>query len=51
MKKKKNALPETVKLFLRSNLSPYNEEISFNCRELGEKDIFIVLGFILDQYL
>ena len=30
-------LPETVKLFVRPNLSPYNEEISFNCRELTRK--------------
>ena len=44
-------LPETVKLFVRQNLIPYNEKISFNCRNSGEKDIFIVIGFILDQYL
>ena len=37
MKKEKNGLPETVKLFVRSNLSPYDEEISFNCRELRRK--------------
>ena len=30
-------LPETVKLFVRPNLSPYNEEISFNCREIRRK--------------
>ena len=30
-------LLETVKLFIRPNLSPYNEEISFNCRELRRK--------------
>ena len=33
----KSGLPETVKLFVRSNLIPYNEEISFNCRELRRK--------------
>ena len=30
-------LPETVKLFVQPNLNPYNEEISFNCRELRTK--------------
>ena len=30
-------LLETVKLFIRPNLSPYNKEISFNCRELRRK--------------
>ena len=30
-------LPKTVKLFVRLNLSPYNEEISFNCMELRRK--------------
>ena len=40
MKKKKLTkigLPETVKLFVRPNLSPYNEEISFSSRELRRK--------------
>ena len=31
-------LPETVKLFVRPNLSPYKKEISFSCREL--KNLF-----------
>ena len=44
-------LPETVNLFVQPNLSPYNEEISFNCRQIRKKDIFIVLGFTLYQYL
>ena len=30
-------LPKTVKLFVRLNLSPYNEKISFNCKELRRK--------------
>ena len=54
MKKKRLTeigLPETVNLFVQPNLSPYNEEISFNCRQIRKKDIFIVLGFTLYQYL
>ena len=35
-------LSETLKLFFQSNLSPYNDEISFNCRELrGKGHIYI----------
>ena len=30
-------LPETVKSFVWQNLSPNNEQISFNCRELRRK--------------
>ena len=33
----KIGLPETVKLFVRSNLSPHDEETCFNCRELRRK--------------
>ena len=42
---------ETVNLFVQPNLSPYNEEISFNCRQIRKKGIFTVLGFTLYQYL
>ena len=34
-------LHETVKLFVPPNLSPYNEEIRFNCRKLRRKKTYL----------
>ena len=48
MKKEKlteTGLLETVKLFVRPNLSPYTEEISFNCRELRRKGHIYITWF------
>ena len=48
MKKEKlteTGLLETVKLFVRPNLSLYTEEISFNCRELRRKGHIYITWF------